>query len=232
MSRAIVLVSGGLDSAVTLAMAIEQGHVCTAISFDYGQRHRVELACAVAVADAVGVEHRVVQIDAGALQGSSLTGGGVVEHGRTDAQIEEGIPDTYVPARNLVFLSMALAIAETSGARHLYIGANAVDYSGYPDCRSAFLEAFEATANLATRQGVQGEGFCIHAPLLDLTKGEIIHRGLELGVDFAMTSSCYDPRPGGLPCGSCDSCILRARGFATAGVQDPRASVAASGSSA
>jgi 7-cyano-7-deazaguanine synthase len=215
-----------------LAMAVAEGHACMALSFDYGQRHRVELACAVDVAASCGVKHRVIQIDAAALHGSSLTGGADVEHGRSDGQIETGIPDTYVPARNLVFLSMALAMAETAGARHVYIGANAVDYSGYPDCRRAFLDSFEATANVATRAGVQGEGFRIHAPLLDMSKGEIIRCGLERGVDFSLTSSCYDPGSDGEPCGDCDSCILRARGFAQAGVADPRVSRASSGSTA
>jgi 7-cyano-7-deazaguanine synthase len=164
------------------------------------------------------MEHRTVIIDASALAGSALTGGGAVPHGRSDAVIGEGIPATYVPARNLVFLSLALAIAETAGARALYIGANAVDYSGYPDCRGVFLESFERTANLATKAGVEGEAFVVHAPLLDLPKADIIGLGHDLGVDFELTSSCYDPGPDGTACGTCDSCIIRAAGFAAAGV--------------
>lgn len=219
MSLAVVLVSGGLDSAVTLAVAQRDGHDCIAVTFDYGQRHRVELACAARVVAAAGVmEHRTVIIDASALAGSALTGGGAVPHGRSDAVIGEGIPATYVPARNLVFLSLALAIAETAGARALYIGANAVDYSGYPDCRGVFLESFERTANLATKAGVEGEAFVVHAPLLDLPKADIIGLGHDLGVDFELTSSCYDPEPDGTACGTCDSCIIRAAGFAAASV--------------
>ncbi len=219
MSLAVVLVSGGLDSAVTLAVAKQDGHDCLAVTFDYGQRHRVELACAARVVAAAGVmEHRTVIIDASALAGSALTGGGAVPHGRSDAVIGEGIPATYVPARNLVFLSLALAIAETAGARAIYIGANAVDYSGYPDCRGVFLESFERTANLATQAGVEGEPCVIHAPLLDLPKADIIQLGHGLGVDFELTSSCYDPGPSGTACGTCDSCIIRAAGFKAAGV--------------
>ena len=214
-----MLVSGGLDSAVTLAVAKQDGHDCLAVTFDYGQRHRVELACAARVVAAAGVmEHRTVIIDASALAGSALTGGGAVPHGRSDAVIGEGIPATYVPARNLVFLSLALAIAETAGARAIYIGANAVDYSGYPDCRGVFLESFERTANLATQAGVEGEPCVIHAPLLDLPKADIIQLGHGLGVDFELTSSCYDPGPSGTACGTCDSCIIRAAGFKAAGV--------------
>ena len=223
MSRAVVLVSGGLDSAVTLAIAKEAGHDCIAVSFDYGQRHRNELDCAKVVVQALGVtEHHVLQIDASALGGSALTGGGAVPHDRTVTEIGVGIPDTYVPARNLVFLSMALAVAETAGARHLYIGANAVDFSGYPDCRVEFLRSFEQTANLATKSGVEGAPCTVHAPLLDMTKAQIIQRGLDLGMDFGTTSSCYDPSAAGVPCGTCDSCLLRSAGFQAVGVDDPR----------
>ena len=223
MSTAVVLLSGGLDSAVTLAIAQAEGHACIAVSFDYGQRHRIELDCASVIAVALGAEdHRVLQIDASSLAGSALTGGGDVPHDRTDDEIAHGIPDTYVPARNLVFLSMALAVAETAGARHLYIGVNAVDYSGYPDCRDTFLQAFEQVANLATKAAVEGSPFTVHAPLLDMTKAQIVRRGLELGVDFGSTSSCYDPLQDGAPCGTCDSCHLRAIGFLAVGVEDPR----------
>ena len=224
MSLAIVLVSGGLDSATTLALAQADGHRCIALSFDYGQRHRVELACAAQVAAAAGVlEHRVLQVDASALAGSALTGGGDVPHGRSAEAIGSGIPNTYVPARNLVFLSLAIALAETAGAEHLYIGANAVDYSGYPDCREAFLTSFQHTANLATKAGVEGRGVTLHAPLLTWTKAQIIERVLAAGVDFGMTSSCYDPADDGSPCGTCDSCQIRAAGFAACGAVDPRA---------
>ena len=226
MSTAVVLLSGGLDSAVTLAIARAAGHACIALSFDYGQRHRIELDCASVIAEALGAEdHRVLQIDASSLAGSALTGDGDVPHNRTDEEIAHGIPDTYVPARNLVFLSMALAVAETAGARHLYIGVNAVDYSGYPDCRDTFLQAFEQVANLATKAAVEGAPFTVHAPLLDMTKAQIVRRGLELGVDFGSTSSCYDPLDDGAPCGTCDSCHLRAVGFLAAGVDDPRTCV-------
>jgi 7-cyano-7-deazaguanine synthase len=226
VSVAVVLVSGGLDSAVTLAVAKRDGHECIAVTFDYGQRHRVELACAAKVVAAIGVqEHRLVNIDASALAGSALTGGGPVPHGRSESAIGQGIPDTYVPARNLVFLSHALAIAETAGARSLYIGANAVDYSGYPDCRDVFLKSFQATANLATKAGIQAAaspsdtcGFVVHAPLLDLPKANIIRLGHSLGIDFSMTSSCYDPTADGGACGTCDSCVIRAAGFAAAAI--------------
>jgi 7-cyano-7-deazaguanine synthase len=215
---AVVLVSGGLDSAVTLALAREAGHACHALSFDYGQRHRVELECARRVACDLGaVEHRVLRLPLGELGGSALT----------DAAIDvpdhpgDGIPVTYVPARNTVFLALALAWAEILGARHLYIGANAVDYSGYPDCRPEFIEAFERLSNVATRAGVEGEAFRVHAPLIALGKADIILTGARLGVDFALTSSCYDPDLAGRACGRCDSCRLRAEGFRRAGVPDP-----------
>jgi 7-cyano-7-deazaguanine synthase len=216
--QAVVLVSGGLDSATTLAMAREQGYVCHALSFDYGQRHRVELEAARRVASTLGaVEHRVMVLDIGWMGGSALT----------DTRLEvptvqsAGIPITYVPARNTIFLAVALGWAEVLKAHDLFIGANAVDYSGYPDCRPEFMSAFERLANLATRDGVQGKEFRLHAPLLHLNKAEIIAAGNRLGVDFGQTISCYNPDPDGRACGQCDSCRLRARGFAAAGVPDP-----------
>ena len=216
--KAVVLVSGGLDSATTLVMAREQGFDCYALSFDYGQRHRCELAASDAVANSLGaVEHRTFSLDLRQFGGSALT----------DDTIEvpdsggEGIPVTYVPARNTVFLSLALAWAEVLQAQDIFIGVNAVDYSGYPDCRPEFIQSFEQTANLATRAGVEGNGFTIHAPLIDMTKAEIIQAGTLLGVDYGLTVSCYNPDENGLACGRCDSCRLRAEGFAQAGVPDP-----------
>ena len=216
--RAVVLVSGGLDSATVLAIAKHEGYACHAMSFDYGQRHGVELVAARQVADALGaVEHRVVTVDLAAFGGSALTDPALV----VPEVPTTGIPITYVPARNTVFLSLALAWAETLAARHLFIGVNAVDYSGYPDCRPAFIAAFERMANLATRIGVEGERIEIHTPLIDLTKAEIIRRGTELGVEFAATVSCYQPNPSGEACGRCDSCRIRRAGFDAAGQVDP-----------
>lgn len=219
---AVVLLSGGLDSAVTLAIALHEGHACVTLSLDYAQRHRAELDAAVRVSRALGArEHRVLRIDPDAFRGSALTEETIrVPKGRRAHEMT-GIPDTYVPARNLVFLSLALGVAEAIGARDLYIGANEVDYSGYPDCRRAFLDSFRRTANLATRAGVSGDPTRVHAPLLDMTKAEIIARGDALGVDFALTHSCYDPDPRGRACGACDSCTLRREGFEHAGVPDP-----------
>lgn len=216
--RAVVLVSGGLDSATVLAIAKHEGYACHAMSFDYGQRHGVELDAARQVADALGaVEHRVVKVDLAAFGGSALTDPALV----VPEVPTTGIPITYVPARNTVFLALALAWAETLAARHLFIGVNAVDYSGYPDCRPAFIAAFERLANLATRIGVEGERIEIHTPLIDLTKAEIIRRGTELGVDYAATVSCYQPNPNGEACGRCDSCRIRRAGFDAAGQVDP-----------
>ena len=216
--RAVVLVSGGLDSATVLAIAKHEGYACHALSFDYGQRHGVELVAARQVADALGaVEHRVVTVDLAVFGGSALTDPALV----VPEVPTTGIPITYVPARNTVFLSLALAWAETLTARHLFIGVNAVDYSGYPDCRPAFIAAFERMANLATRMGVEGERIEIHTPLIDLTKAEIIRRGTELGVDYAATVSCYQPSPNGEACGRCDSCRIRRAGFDAAGQVDP-----------
>jgi len=218
--RAVVLVSGGLDSATTLAIARDQGYACHALSFAYGQRHAAELEAARRVADSLGItEHRVMHLDElGRLGGSALTDDAIALPDRPT----EGIPVTYVPARNTVFLSLALAWAEVLGAEDIFIGVNAVDFSGYPDCRPAFIEAFERMANLATRAGVEGGGrLCIHAPLIAMSKAEIIHEGHRRGVDYAFTVSCYAADEAGRACGVCDSCRLRAAGFAAAGVPDP-----------
>jgi 7-cyano-7-deazaguanine synthase len=220
--RAVVLVSGGLDSATVLAIARSQGFDCYAISFDYGQRHRHELTAAAHVARSLGaVRQIVVPIDLRAFGGSALTAAIDVPKDRDESAMASGIPITYVPARNTVFLSLALGWAEVLGARDLFIGVNAVDYSGYPDCRPEFVAAFEHLANLATKAGVEGEQFTIHAPLIELTKAQIIARGLALGVDYGLTHSCYDPDELGRACGHCDSCQLRLKGFAEAGQTDP-----------
>lgn len=221
--RAVVLVSGGLDSATTLAVARDQGFECFALSFDYGQRHRWELQAARQVCAALGVrEQRVLPLDLRQFGGSALTADIDVPKDNDPERLDGGIPVTYVPARNTVFLSLALGWAEVLGAFDLFIGVNAVDYSGYPDCRPAFIQQFQVLANLATRAGVEGTGtFQIHAPLIDLTKEEIILLGTKLGVDYGLTHSCYDPQEQGRPCGRCDSCLLRARGFAAAGLPDP-----------
>ena len=221
--RAVVLVSGGLDSATTLAMARRQGYECHALTFDYGQRHRFELEAARRVCFALGAaEHLICRLDLRGIGGSALTADIDVPKDRNEAALTSGIPVTYVPARNTVFLAVALGWAEVLGAGDLFIGVNAVDYSGYPDCRPEFIAAFERLANLATRAGVEGTTrFRIHTPLISLTKAEIIRTGLELGVDYSLTHSCYDPLPDGRPCGRCDACLLRAKGFAEAGVTDP-----------
>ena len=223
LPRAVVLLSGGLDSTTALAVAKAEGFAPYAMSFRYGQRHAVELDSARRVAQAQGVAgHVVVDIDLRAIGGSALTADLPVPKGRSPAEMGEGIPVTYVPARNTIFLSFALAWAEVLGAADVYIGVNALDYSGYPDCRPEYIAAFEALANLATKAGVEGrQRLTVHAPLLALTKADIIRRGLALGVDYGLTSSCYDPGPDGRPCGACDSCRLRAKGFAEAGVPDP-----------
>ncbi len=219
--KAVVLLSGGLDSATVLAIARNEGYQCIALSFDYGQRHRVELKAAGRVAKAGGAtEHRILNLPIGELGGSALTDEAIEVP--KDSKFEgSGIPVTYVPARNTVFLSMALAMAEIVGARNIFIGVNAVDYSGYPDCRPEFITAFENLANLATREGVEGEGFRIRAPLINMSKGEIINTGLKLGVDYSLTISCYDPSSDGLACGVCDSCRLRADGFNQTDTADP-----------
>jgi 7-cyano-7-deazaguanine synthase len=217
---AVVLLSGGLDSATVAAIARDEGYEIYALSFRYGQRHAVELDAAARVASAVGVvEHRIVDIDLRAFGGSALTDDIDVPKGGVDTS---AIPVTYVPARNTIFLSFALAWAEVLGADDLFIGVNALDYSGYPDCRPEYLEAYEAMARLATKAGVEsGRELHLHAPLVDMTKAEIIRRGTELGVDYAATISCYDPSEGGGACGECDSCRLRQKGFAEAGTDDP-----------
>jgi 7-cyano-7-deazaguanine synthase len=220
--RAVVLLSGGLDSATALAMAREQGYERYALSFRYGQRHDVELDAAARVAAAIGVErHAVLDIDLAAFGGSALTGDIDVPHDRDVDDLGDDIPVTYVPARNTVFLSLALAWAETLDAEAIVLGVNALDYSGYPDCRPEYLDAFQRMAALATKAGVEGKPVRIEAPLLHLSKAEIIERGRSLGVDYALTHSCYDPGAGGRACGTCDSCLLRARGFEQLGLVDP-----------
>lgn len=218
MKPAVILLSGGLDSATVLAIAREAGYACHALSLDYGQRHHAELAAAARVAQRLGaVEHRVVRLGLGDFGGSALTDAAIaVPEGPT-----EGIPATYVPARNTVMLALALAWAEVLGARDIFIGVNAVDYSGYPDCRPEFIAAFERMANLATRAGVEGAELRIHAPLQHLSKAQIIQRGSALGVDYSHTVSCYQADAGGRACGVCDACRLRRQGFAQAGVVDP-----------
>jgi 7-cyano-7-deazaguanine synthase len=221
--RAVVLLSGGLDSATTAALAKSQGFDVFALSIDYGQRHRFELAAAKKVALSLGVnEHITTQIDLSQFGGSALTAEIAVPKDRSAYEMEGGIPVTYVPARNTVFLSLALGYAEVRGAADLFVGVNAVDYSGYPDCRPEFISAFERLANLATKAGVEGTmQFQIHAPLIHLTKAEIIRHGLALGVDYALTHTCYDPDEQGRACGRCDACQLRLKGFADAGRVDP-----------
>lgn len=221
--RAVCLLSGGLDSATALAIAKTEGYDLHALSFDYGQRHRVELNAARVVAAAAGVrKHLVVAFDLRAMGGSALTDAIPVPKERSLEEMTAAIPPTYVPARNTVFLAFALGWAEVLGAWDIFIGVNVIDYSGYPDCRPEFIEAFQSLANLATKAGVEGWGrYRIHAPLMALTKAQIIRRGRELGVDYALTHSCYDPDPTGIACGRCDSCRLRLMGFQEAGVPDP-----------
>lgn len=220
---AVVLVSGGLDSATVLAIAREEGYEPYALSFRYGQRHSVELDAARRVASALGAtRHVIADIDLRVFGGSALTDDIDVPHHDSADDLEESIPVTYVPARNTVFLSFALAWAETLGSSDVFIGVNALDYSGYPDCRPEYIAAFEQMANLATKAGVEGrQQLKIHAPLINLTKAQIIERGLGLGVDYSLTHSCYDPDPEGRACGTCDSCLLRRRGFAELGREDP-----------
>lgn len=219
---AVVLLSGGLDSATTLAIARSLGFDLFALSFAYGQRHEIELAAARRVAEAVGVrEHRIIPIDLRSFGGSALTADLPVPRNRREREREAEIPITYVPARNTIFLAYALGWAEVLGAQDLFMGVNAVDYSGYPDCRPEFVQAFERLANLATKAGVEGRSFRIHAPLVEMTKAEIIRRGLSLGVDYGLTHSCYDPDAAGAPCGECDSCRIRLEAFAELGLADP-----------
>ena len=222
MKRAVVLLSGGLDSTTTLAITIAEGYEAYALSFDYGQRHRIEMEAARRVANSLGAkELRVAKIDLRIFGGSALTDDVGVPKKRSETEIGGGIPITYVPARNTIFLSHALALAETIGSTDIFIGANAIDYSGYPDCRPEFIKAFETLANLGTKAGVEGAHFRIHAPLIKFSKAEIIHKALELDVDLSLTHSCYDPSPDGLACGDCDSCLFRLKGFREAGVEDP-----------
>jgi len=221
--KAVVLLSGGLDSTTVLAIARAQGYEACALSFRYGQRHGIELERAREVAEALGAAaHVVLDIDLRQFGGSALTSDIEVPKDRPMDELAHGIPVTYVPARNTIFLSFALAWAEVLGSSDIFVGVNALDYSGYPDCRPEYIAAYERMANLATRAGVEGtQRLRIHTPLISMSKAQIVLKGLELGVDFAMTSSCYDPGPNGEPCGRCDSCRLRARGFAEAGVPDP-----------
>ena len=223
MPKAVILLSGGLDSTTALAVAKSRGFEVCALSVDYGQRHRVELERAALIATALGAaEHRTVKLDLRAIGGSALTADVAVPKDRSPDDMGHGIPVTYVPARNTILLGLALGYAETVGAFDIFIGANVLDYSGYPDCRPEFLTAFEVLANLATAVGVEGTGkFRIHSPLLKLTKAEIIAEGVKLGVDYALTLSCYDPDATGRACGRCDSCQLRRKGFAEAGIPDP-----------
>jgi 7-cyano-7-deazaguanine synthase len=219
MKRAVVLVSGGLDSATALAISARDGFEPHALSFDYGQRHKLELDAAKRVAKSLGAaHHRVAQIDLRIFGGSALTDDIAVPKNRKGG---DEIPVTYVPARNTIFLSYALAWCEVLGAADIFIGANAIDYSGYPDCRPEFISAFEQLANVATKAGVEGTAFRIHAPLISMSKADIIRKGTELGVDFSLTHSCYDPTADGLACGECDSCQLRLAGFRDAGMTDP-----------
>ncbi len=220
MKRAVCLLSGGLDSTTCLAVAHRE-YECYALSFDYGQRHRFELESAAKVAAAYRVVHRTLQFDLGQFGGSALTAAIDVPKHKSVAELGEGIPVTYVPARNTIFLSFALAWAETLGAHDIFLGVNALDYSGYPDCRPEFVEAFTRMANLSTKAGVEGVHFTIHTPLIAWTKAGIVRLGTALGVDFGMTHSCYDPDALGRPCGACDSCLLRLKGFAEAGLKDP-----------
>ena len=220
--KAVVLLSGGLDSATVLAMAVDEGYEVYAVSFRYGQRHSIELDCAAEQAKGNAAEHRIVDIDLSSFGGSALTSDiDVPKHDHID-ELDDQIPVTYVPARNTVFLSYALAWAEVLESFDIFIGVNALDYSGYPDCRPEFIKAYETMANLATVAGVQGNKLTIHAPLIDMTKAEIIQQGLDLGVDYAKTTSCYDPAPDGRSCGHCDSCLLRKKGFSDIGETDPR----------
>ena len=220
--KAVILLSGGIDSSTTLAIAREQGFSLYALSIDYGQMHRIELEAAKKVACSMPVErHLILKQDLTAIGGSALTSGMAVPKNRSGDEISHGIPSTYVPARNTIFLSLALALAEVLGSSDIFIGVNSVDYSGYPDCRPEFIRAFESMARLATAAGVTGSRLTLHAPLIRMTKAEIIRKGFSLRVDFSLTISCYDPDKNGKACGSCDSCLLRKKGFQEAGLEDP-----------
>ena len=222
MKRAVVLLSGGIDSTTTLAIAMAEGYDAYALSFDYGQRHQIEIEAARRVANSLGAkEHRVAKIDMRIFGGSALTADLDVPKKRSETEIAHGIPVTYVPARNTIFLAYALAWAEVIPAGDIFLGVNAIDYSGYPDCRPEFIEAFEALANVGTKAGVEGRRFHIHTPLIKFSKAEIIRKASQLSVDLSLTHSCYDPSPEGLACGECDSCLLRLKGFREAGIEDP-----------
>ncbi len=222
MRRAVVLLSGGIDSTTTLAIALAEGYEVYTLSFEYGQRHQIETEAARRVANSLAArEHRVAKIDLRIFGGSALTGEINVPKNRSETEIAHGIPVTYVPARNTIFLSYALAWAEVISANDIFLGVNAIDYSGYPDCRPEFIEAFENMANLGTKAGGEGRRFQIHTPLIRFSKAEIIRKAVELGVDLSLTHSCYDPSPEGLACGECDSCLLRLKGFREAGIEDP-----------
>ncbi len=222
MKRAVVLLSGGIDSTTTLAIAIAEGYDAHALSFDYGQRHQIETEAARRVANSLGAnEHRVAKIDLGVFGGSALTDDIAVPKQRSGKEIAHGIPIPYVPARNTIFLAYALAWGEVISADDIFLGVNAIDYSGYPDCRPEFIEAFETLANVGTKAGVEGRCFQIHTPLIKFSKAEIIRKAVELGVDLSLTHSCYDPTPEGLACSECDSCVLRLKGFREADMKDP-----------
>jgi len=222
MKSAVVLLSGGIDSTTTLAIAITGGYEAYALSFDYGQRHQIETQAARRAADSFGVrKHRIAKIDLRVFGGSALTGDIDVPKQRSETEIANGIPVTYVPARNTIFLAYALGWAEVIQAADIFLGVNAIDYSGYPDCRPEFIEAFQTVANVGTKAGVEGRRFQIHTPLIKFSKAEIIRKAVKLGVDLSLTHSCYDPSPDGLACGECDSCLLRLKGFREAGIQDP-----------
>jgi len=222
MKSAVVLLSGGIDSTTTLAIAITGGYEAYALSFDYGQRHQIETQAARRAADSFGVrKHRIAKIDLRVFGGSALTGDIDMPKQRSETEIADGIPVTYVPARNTIFLAYALGWAEVIQAADIFLGVNAIDYSGYPDCRPEFIEAFQTVANVGTKAGVEGRRFQIHTPLIKFSKAEIIRKAVKLGVDLSLTHSCYDPSPDGLACGECDSCLLRLKGFREAGIQDP-----------
>jgi 7-cyano-7-deazaguanine synthase len=221
MKPAVVLLSGGIDSTTTLAIALAEGYEAYALSFEYGQRHQIETETARRVADSLGAkEHRIARIDLRVFGGSALTDDVDVPKKRSETEIAHGIPVTYVPARNTIFLAYALAWAELISAADIFLGVNAIDYSGYPDCRPEFIEAFQTLANLATKTGVEGRRFHVHTPLIKFSKAEIIRKAVELGVDLSLTHSCYDPSAEGLACGQCDSCLLRLKGFREAGLKD------------
>ena len=222
MKPAVVLLSGGIDSTTTLAIALAEGYEAYALSFEYGQRHQIETETARRVADSLGAkEHRIAKIDLRVFGGSALTDDVDVPKKRSETEIAHGIPVTYVPARNTIFLAYALAWAEVISAADIFLGVNAIDYSGYPDCRPEFIEAFETVANVGTKAGVEGGRLLIHTPLIKFSKAEIIRKAVELEVDLSLTHSCYDPSPEGLACGQCDSCLLRLKGFREAGIKDP-----------